>query len=228
MYNLNRTVFVICYIAITMFGILLSLKQAPIMAPSFFFGMMAITVIVDRKITKKFVQPSITLALTNARIIDEDNKRKEERHRRYEEYRAAKLEKKRQASKEAKAEKEQNWTPINNPKGRDKGVAHQTVPPACDTNLLPSLHASDSQQGGAPDSAPKRKPIQFQVFKEESEEQLRQRRAARLAAARGNKIASAGDEENGVGGDNESYDFFLYRQPQLNKFLWETKPRPYR
>lgn len=28
--------------------------------------------------------------------------------------------------------------------------------------------------------------------------------------------------------DNTFNDFFLFRQPQLNKHTWETKPRPYR
>ena len=35
--------------------------------------MITITVLVDMKIGKDFVKPSISLALTNARIIDEEN-----------------------------------------------------------------------------------------------------------------------------------------------------------
>jgi DNA-binding PucR family transcriptional regulator len=30
------------------------------------------------------------------------------------------------------------------------------------------------------------------------------------------------------GEDEEKDDFYLYRQPHLNKSIWETKPRPYR
>jgi hypothetical protein len=30
------------------------------------------------------------------------------------------------------------------------------------------------------------------------------------------------------GDDEEKEDFYLYRQPHLNKSIWETKPRPYR
>lgn len=32
-----------------------------------------------------------------------------------------------------------------------------------------------------------------------------------------------------ISGENEEEDdFYLYRQPHLNKSIWETKPRPYR
>ena len=31
-----------------------------------------------------------------------------------------------------------------------------------------------------------------------------------------------------LGGNNANDDFFIYRQPHLNKSIWETEPRPYR
>ena len=85
----------------------------------------------------------------------------------------------------------------------------------------------DTHLNEIPGISDRRKPIQFEVVKEESEEQLRQRRVARLAAAKGNKIAYTGEGE-GEAGNSSDYDFYLYRQPQLNQYLWETKPRPYR
>ena len=39
----------------------------------FGIGMITITMLVDIRIRTKFVKPSITLALTNARIINEEN-----------------------------------------------------------------------------------------------------------------------------------------------------------
>ena len=36
--------------------------------------MTIITMLVDRRITKTFVKPSISLAMTNARVIDEEQK----------------------------------------------------------------------------------------------------------------------------------------------------------
>lgn len=74
MYMMNRTVFVIIYIAIVIFSTVLGLRKAPLQAPSFFFIMMAVTLWVDLKVSQTFVKPSLTLALTNARIIDEENK----------------------------------------------------------------------------------------------------------------------------------------------------------
>lgn len=34
--------------------------------------------------------------------------------------------------------------------------------------------------------------------------------------------------EADIGEEEERGSFYLYRQPQLNKYSWETKPRPYR
>jgi hypothetical protein len=73
-YLLNRSVFGIVYITICFFSAILGLKNTIATAIGFFVLMMIITYVVDRWITTTFVNPSITLALTNARIIDEENK----------------------------------------------------------------------------------------------------------------------------------------------------------
>jgi hypothetical protein len=45
-------------------------------------------------------------------------------------------------------------------------------------------------------------------------------------------VAKAGEkvkvEQQTKNENDAAMDFFLYRQPSLNKSLWETKPRPYR
>ena len=64
--------FGIVYITICFFSAILGLKNTIATAIGFFVLMMIITYVVDRWITTNFVNPSITLALTNARIIDEE------------------------------------------------------------------------------------------------------------------------------------------------------------
>lgn len=58
----------------TIFSVLLGLKRLNVAAIFFFFIMNIFTFLVDRQITKKFIKPGLTLALTNSRIIDEQNK----------------------------------------------------------------------------------------------------------------------------------------------------------
>lgn len=72
---MNRSVFGIVYISICFFAAILGLKNAGIAsATGFLVLMLIITYVVDMWITTTFVNPSITLALTNARIIDEETK----------------------------------------------------------------------------------------------------------------------------------------------------------
>ena len=72
---MNRSIFGIVYLSICFFAAILTLKESGIApAVGFFILMMIITYVVDTWITTTFVNPSITLALTNARIIDEETK----------------------------------------------------------------------------------------------------------------------------------------------------------
>jgi hypothetical protein len=74
MYQLNRSVFTIVYTTVNIFAILLALKDQNATAVSFFIIMNSITFLVDRQVRRKFIKPGLTLALVNARIIDEQNK----------------------------------------------------------------------------------------------------------------------------------------------------------
>jgi len=74
MYQLNRSVFSIVYTTVNIFAILLALKKQNITAAPFFVVMNVLTFLVDRQIQKKFIKPGLTLALTNARHVDEQNK----------------------------------------------------------------------------------------------------------------------------------------------------------
>lgn len=74
-YLLNRSVFAIIYITICFFTAILGLKNAGIATALFFLVLMLmITYVFDSWITTKFVNPSTTLALTDARLIDEESK----------------------------------------------------------------------------------------------------------------------------------------------------------
>jgi hypothetical protein len=62
------------YTKVNIFSILLALKKQNVIAASFFVVMNILTFLVDKQVTKKFVKPGLTLAFTNARLVDEQNK----------------------------------------------------------------------------------------------------------------------------------------------------------
>lgn len=95
MYLLNRSIFVILYIGTFLFSMLLGLKQQPFASGLFLVVMNLIIFFVSKKVQTIFVQPSLTLALTNARIIDEATKRLDERIEKFHERKAQKRKKKR-------------------------------------------------------------------------------------------------------------------------------------
>ena len=217
MYYLNRTTLTIVYIAVTIFSINLGLRGAGVQAPSFFVIMMFLTILVDRKIAKKFVVPSTTLALTNARLIDEDSARKEERLQRYKEYKAEKAEKKAAAAKAARNEETTKKT-LN----ASADQAKDSINSVEQEELLKTPARITSSDG--------KTILQLSVLRENTPDQLRQRRAAKLAADSkgGNRLYGGDDDNDSDGEGGGGADFYLYRQPQLNKSLWEKKPRPYR
>lgn len=70
-YSINRTVFVIIYVSIILFGTILVLKGQPWASGSFLVLMLSVTYIVDRQIHERFSSTSQKLPLTRSRIIDE-------------------------------------------------------------------------------------------------------------------------------------------------------------
>jgi len=178
--------------------------------------MMFLTILVDRKIAKKFVVPSTTLALTNARLIDEDSARKEERLQRYKEYKAEKAEKKAAVTKAAR--KEETTKKVD----ASADQANDSINSVEQEALLKMPARVTSSNG--------KTILQLPVLRENTPDQLRQRRAAKLAADSkgGNRLYGGDDDDDSDGEEGGGADFYLYRQPQLNKSLWEKKPRPYR
>jgi len=222
MYQLNRSIFVIIYISIVIFSVLFSLKKDRMTGLVFGIMMTIITVLVDIKITKDFVKPSITLALTNARIIDEENARCQELSRQYQEYKAAKREKKKEEAKNNLA----------------KSAAALNVKFTHDMDESLNFH-DESNDGGKsyiPSSlrvAPKHKNNSSALSSSLSGHMrfgsLKRRISSQVSDGSGGKALPLASDSNKSSADTfkNDEDFYLYRQPQLNKALWETTPRPY-
>jgi len=195
MYQLNRSVFAIVYTTNSIFSVLLSLKGNQIAAASFFLVFNIGTLLVDRRVTKKFITPGLTLALTNARLIDEEIKKKEEVSRAYVEYKAMKMMKMKEASRAANILQQ-------NQKYDDIGASSKSqLPPRPNQNVR-VRHARfkhDVKNVERPSSSHSKKKVR-----------------------RTNDFSDSDDDS--LDGDD---DFYLYRQPHLNRSQWETKPRPY-
>lgn len=70
---------------------------------------------------------------------------------------------------------------------------------------------------------------QFAVTNELSSVEMTDRRRSYFAHSKlAAKFGKTSLRKTIAGDDQEKEDFYLYRQPHLNKSIWETKPRPYR
>ncbi len=73
--------------------------------------------------------------------------------------------------------------------------------------------------------------IHIEVRKEDNADQIKQRRKEyRKKVKEKYQInrSQVSDDDSDDSVDERKLDFYLYRQPQLNTALWETKPRAYR
>jgi len=217
MYQLNRSIFTIIYISIVVFSVLFSLKKERITGLVFGILMITITMLVDIKIRKDFVKPSITLALTNARIIDEENARCQELSRKYQEYRVAKREMKRKEVRNNLA----NSAVTSNGKFKhdmDGDITFHGEIEDVGKSYMPSslkVGTKSKNSSNAPSSSLSGR-VRFRKTPSQVEGS-----SDKLSPLTLDSCNSSGDAFN----NDES--FYLYRQPQLNKELWETRPRPY-
>jgi len=201
MYQLNRSVFVIIYISVIIFSILFGLKKGQSAGLAFGIVMITMTILVDIKIGRDFVKPSITLALTNARIIDEDNARRQELSRKWQEYRAVK--KKRKELEKAEAEENLKHNSETKLSYHDEGerVGNSYMPASLISPKLISPRSTNKRRVNVRDD----------VIDEKESSMLDSPKTPRRRSL----------------GTKDDHDFYLYRQPQLNKALWEKEPRPY-
>jgi hypothetical protein len=234
--QLNRTILVTLYVGIIVFFTLLGLKGMPIASPLFLFTMFPVTLFVDRKIQRTFVIPSDTLALTKARAIDEENRRKElkrQRHDKAEEEEERKLQEaysfKREHSGFAGSTNGALSTTATSLFSGGDGTINTAFASNNGVTKTGGVSSGDSATfAGEPvnDSS-----TQFHVVREETADAIKERlkrklgfadQASKFGKTSLHQIFSSGEE------DDEGQDYFLYRQPDLNKSTWETKPRPYR
>lgn len=220
MYQLNRSVFVIIYISVVIFSILFGLKKSQMSGLAFGIVMVTITMLVDMKIRQDFVKPSITLALSNARIIDEENARRQELSRRYQEYKASKRERKRRESQNNSAKS----VSILDEKFKhdiDGHIhSHGEIEDEAQSYMPSSLRAS-TKKSSAPSSSPS---VRFRKSKSRKSSPVRGSRGKPVPLTLDSRKKSA---ESCAESCDDEEDFYLYRQPQLNRAFWETKPRPY-
>jgi len=226
--QLNRTILTTLYVGIVVFSTLLGLKQMTIAGPLFLFSMFPMTLYVDRAIRKTFVVPSDTLALTKARAIDEENLRKEFKRQR-----------------RAKIKRDNNEASILNEANsfhrEDSGFGSGSG--ALSTSATSMISSGDgTTNAGKSKVNPGESAItevelvqdsstQFRVVREDTADAIKSRLKKNLGAANYeskfgktslHQIFSTKDD------DEAGQDYFIYRQPDLNKSTWETKPRPYR
>jgi len=108
-----------------------------------------------------------------------------------------------------------------------KKVAAASEDTSAGVDAETKTHLMDSDRGGNAlvpyDSS------QFQVLKADSADRLMDRLKRRCASSKlTSKFGNTSLQQIIRGDDEENEDFYLYRQPHLNKSIWETKPRPYR
>ena len=228
MYQLSRTVFSILYFSICIFSILLGLKSMRIAAIAFLVVMMVITVLVDKNITYLFVKPSLNLALSNARVIDEEIKIQKERDRLYEEYKKARAKKKKEDYTMLKLKKI-NKT-IYETEGDDDG----------DTNASPNMSympstlfagskiTTNTSSNDSNNPSSDRERVSFSADVKILPSISSPRRRKKILTKDDDATLSQSENIEVVAGNSsDSDDFYLYRQPSLNKDLWETEPRAY-
>jgi len=184
---LNRTILTSLYVGIGIFSTTLALKSMKAASPAFLVIMSTLTFYVDFKIHKTFVAPSETLALIQAREIDEKDRKKK--------FRVQRPSKKKMLVKNVSEEASTGFEAANTNSSEGDACSNaQSIVKSEQT-----LHEKPSNE------------VWDRLKRSQLMDRLRRAISAKF-----------------LGGNNENDDFFIYRQPHLNKSIWETEPRPYR
>eukprot|EP00555_Chaetoceros_dichaeta_P001918 CAMPEP_0198277244 /NCGR_PEP_ID=MMETSP1447-20131203/65739_1 /TAXON_ID=420782 /ORGANISM="Chaetoceros dichaeta, Strain CCMP1751" /LENGTH=1436 /DNA_ID=CAMNT_0043972247 /DNA_START=89 /DNA_END=4397 /DNA_ORIENTATION=- len=207
MYQLNRSIFVIIYISIVIFSVLFSLKKDRMTGLVFGIMMTIITVLVDIKITKDFVKPSITLALTNARVIDEENKQSQDESRQYLEYRAKKRERQRKKRREEERQATNNLEEL----GVSLNKKFEDVKDVIDENESAHSEIKNDRNTYIP---------ALRVSPKYKNKSRATSSSSQVSSRSGGNPPPLTSDSNKLDKFNNYDEFYLYRQPQLNKALW--------
>mmetsp|Transcript_41498 Transcript_41498/g.81344 ORF Transcript_41498/g.81344 Transcript_41498/m.81344 type:complete len:610 (-) Transcript_41498:238-2067(-) len=200
MYMLNTLVFILLYVSIIIltFYLLIRNEGKLYIGVVFVSCIFPIVLYVDVKIKRRFVFPSQTLSLARARALDEENLVKEETSRKYREYKAEKEMRKKIQKAKEKKGKSTEATKTIHGDNRKKNVAPML-----------QMHALE-KPGTEFDHSQAINGIQNNRKKNPQEQSL-----------------LVGDKMKVKKKDMKD-DYFVYRQPSLNRLKWETKPQPYR
>lgn len=232
-YTLSNIIFFVVYMIVVIIAAFFSLHGSGVLAGVFCL-LLFITYYVQRDIHRTFVVPSRTLSLSKARAFDADRRdRQSGREQNMAELRrlqkrVEELKKWRSSSEDGKATAvvaEEEEAEDDRENSVIRYLHHDNFAAELDRNNTQSVGLSDSERsshstrrqvalGSATDS-------ELGLDEEEHRRRLMNRFQPRYQEDAVSDLSTS--ESNGPGSD-----FFIYRQPSLNRATWELAPRPYR
>jgi small-conductance mechanosensitive channel len=192
-YYISTIIFLILYLVVLIIVGYLSLHGTAAMA-GVSCVMLLIIVVTQLHVHRTFVQPSRTLSLAKARIIDDEKYSRNHKHRKLNSYRRG--------------------------DGRQQDDCDENRRRPVDNSLIDSLlehavHDVDDEE--------------TQMLSDDSldttslmERELADKRMQERYQEHDSSVSDVTDEYASAS------DFFIYRQPSLNRVTWELAPRPYR
>ncbi|KAL7559351.1 hypothetical protein ACA910_009358 [Epithemia clementina (nom. ined.)] len=203
-YTLNKVMFVVLYFLVLVLGSYLSLRGTEAMAALFAVPLLVMIAVVHVDVNRTFVAPSTTLSLARACVSDTVTGGLSVRERKLNNFLAAK-------------ELERLAT-FDEERGDDDEIMQLLLPsrpPGMEVSVVDistGSGQSSSGEGASDEEARRRKAIQ----------EMERRYQEDDAETSVSDVA-----ESDVASKNNS-NFFIYRQPSLNRATWEVTPRPYR
>lgn len=207
-YTLSNILFCVLYmIIVILVGYLLA--HGAEIAAIVLLLLVPVTYYIQRDVYHTFVKPSKTLSLVKARVADDSYDRRTP----YE----AKL----QQFLEIKRELEEIYSKVGENKESD--IAREKE------KLFPGDMLTEEKEDGV-DEPPEKRAVAdgddnaSTVFDSEERRQAAERMQRRYVETGGDNVSDI----TGCERSDARADFFIYRQPSLNRATWESRPRQYR
>ena len=207
-YTLNRVMFVVLYFLVLVIGSYLSLHGDGAMAGLFATILLLVTGLVQGDIYRTFVVPSTTLSLAKACVSDNFKSGLTIREKKLNNYLAAKEELEQMAANDDEDSENDN-----------ENLMEMLLPPR------PGMIMSRDQSSGSgkdsdavEDTTSNETALRIQAIRE-MEQRYQQNDETE---------GSVSDFTESEASVHLKSDFFIYRQPSLNRATWEISPRPYR
>ncbi|KAL7559376.1 hypothetical protein ACA910_008001 [Epithemia clementina (nom. ined.)] len=205
-YTLTKVLFVVLYFLVLVIGSYLSLRGSGTMAGVFTLLLLLVIGLVQVDVNRTFVAPSTTLSLARACVSDYVTSGLTVREKNLSIYLAAKEELERLATSDEES-------------GDDDDLMQMLLPPR------PGMDASVSEKTNDGSG------VVSSGEEAASNEEARKLKAVREMERRyqaDDGDTSVSDVTDSDAANNNKSDFFIYRQPSLNRATWEVAPRPYR